>query len=109
MSSDDSQTPTGELNSRRVADTPCVDLASVEYIVYTANIAEAWKKVKANKGAPGVDGISIGKFAKWARPKWNLFKKQLLEGTYEPSPVLRVEIPKESGGMRKLGIPTVFS
>ena len=51
--------------------------------------------------------ISIKKFPKWGRPKWKVFKTQLLEGVYKPSPALRVEIPKESGGVRLLGIPCV--
>ncbi len=108
MSFDNSQTPTGELGVRRVMESSSVDLASVEYIVSNTSIAEAWKKVKANKGAPGVDNISIEKFPKWGRPKWKIYKKQLLMGMYKPSPALRVEIPKESGGMRLLGIPCVM-
>ena len=108
MSSGFSSTPTGDLGARRVAEPPPVDLASVEYIVSNASIAEAWAKVRSNKGAPGVDNISIGKFPKWGRPKWKTFKKQLLEGAYKPSPALRVEIPKESGGVRLLGIPCVM-
>ena len=108
MSSGYSLTPTGELGARRVVRPPPVDLASVEYIVSKTSIAEAWKKVRSNKGAPGVDQISIKKFPKWGRPRWNQFKKQLLEGVYKPSPALRVEIPKESGGVRLLGIPCVI-
>ncbi len=108
MSSDDSQTPSGELGSRRVVKPSPIDLASVEYIVSNTSIAEAWAKVRSNKGAPGVDNISIEQFPKWGRPKWKIFKKQLLEGLYNPSPALRVEIPKESGGIRLLGIPRVM-
>jgi RNA-directed DNA polymerase len=103
-----SQTPTGELSGRRVVEPSPVDLASVEYIVSNTSIAEAWKKVRSNKGAPGVDKISVWNFQKWGRPKWKTFKEQLLEGTYNPSPALRVEIPKESGGVRLLGIPCVI-
>jgi RNA-directed DNA polymerase len=88
--------------------SPPVDYASVEYLVSNASITEAWKKVRSNKGAPGVDGIDIEGFAEWVRPQWKAIKRQLLEGTYRPSPVLRVEIPKESGGMRRLGIPRVL-
>jgi RNA-directed DNA polymerase len=108
VSSGDSLTPIGDLGAGRVANTPAIDFASVEYIVSNASIAEAWKKVRSNKGAPGVDCISIGQFPKWGRPKWKLSKKQLLDGTYEPMPALRVEIPKESGGVRLLGIPCVM-
>jgi len=85
-----------------------VDFASVEYIVSNTCIAEAWKKVRSNKGAPGADHISIERFPKWVRPKWNGIKQQILDGSYKPTPVLRVEIPKESGGMRRLGIPCVL-
>jgi len=108
VSSDCSQAPSGELAIRRVAEFSPVDFASVEYIVSKTSIANAWKKVRANKGAPSVDDISIEKFPKLTRPKWNLFKKQLLAGIYQPSPALRVEIPKESGGVRLLGIPCVM-
>ncbi len=108
VSSDYWVTPIRRLNNRRVATPLPVDFASVEYIVSNASIAEAWKKVRSNKGAPGVDNIGIGQFQKWGRPKWKDFKKQLQEGRYQPSPVLRVEIPKESGGVRKLGIPCVI-
>ena len=108
MSSSNSSTPSGELGAWRVMEPPPVDFASVEYIVSNASIAEAWKKVRSNNGAPGVDGISIGKFPKWGRPQWNDIKKQLLDGSYVPSPALRVEIPKESGGVRLLGIPCVL-
>ena len=108
MSSDSPSTPTGDLDARRVMESSPIDFASVEYSVSNARIAEAWKKVRANKGAPGVDGISIEKFPKWARPKWKDLKQQLLGGHYRPTPVLRVEIPKESGGVRRLGIPCVL-
>ena len=108
MSSGFQETPNGEVGTGRVAKQPLIDLASVEHIVSMASVAEAWKKVKSNKGAPGVDGISIEKFPKWGRPKWKLTKESLLAGTFRPRPALRVEIPKESGGVRKLGIPCVL-
>lgn len=108
MSSGRPSTPSGDLDSRRVMEPSPIDFASVEYIVSNASIAEAWKKVRANKGAAGVDRISIEQFPKWARPQWKDIKKQLLEGQYRPTPALRVEIPKESGGMRRLGIPCVL-
>ena len=108
MSSGNPQTPAGELGAGRVAKPSPVDLASVEHIVSKTSIADAWKKVRSNKGAPGVDNINIDKFPKWVRPKWKLIKKKLLDGSYQPQPALRVEIPKESGGMRKLGIPCVL-
>jgi len=108
MSSDYWEPPIRRVNSRRVIDPSSVGFASVEYIVSNTRIAEAWKKVRSNKGAPGVDNINIAAFPKWLRPKWKNTKQQLLEGSYKPTPVLRVEIPKESGGMRRLGIPCVL-
>ncbi len=108
MSSDSPATPTGDMDARRVTEPSPIDFASVEYIVSNASIAEAWKKVRANKGAPGVDGISIEHFSTWVRPQWNDIKKRLVQGQYRPTPTLRVEIPKESGGMRRLGIPCVL-
>ncbi len=106
--SDYSLTPSGDLDNRRGMKSSPVGFASVEYIVSNTCIAEAWKKVRSNKGAPGVDNISIERFPKWGRPKWKGIKQQILEGSYKPTPVLRVEIPKESGGVRKLGIPCVL-
>jgi len=64
--------------------------------------------VKANHGAPGVDGISIEQFPDHTRELWAGIRKSLLAGTYQPSPVRRVEIPKPTGGTRPLGIPTVL-
>lgn len=85
-----------------------INLASVEYILSNRCIAETWKKVRSNKGAPGVDNISIKRFPKWRRPKWKLIKHQVLAGTYQPRPALRVEIPKEPSGVRLLGVPCVL-
>jgi len=69
---------------------------------------QAWKRVRANKGAPGVDDITIREFLSYAKTHWEGIKASLLNGTYRPDPVKRVEIPKDSGGTRKLGIPTVM-
>ena len=108
MSFGNSLTPTGDLNTSRVMNPSYIDLASVEYIVSNTSIAEAWKKVRSNKGAPGVDRISIERFPKWGRPKWKIIKNQVRTGNYQPTPARRVEIPKESGGIRLLGIPCVL-
>ncbi len=93
---------------RRVMEDRPLDPISVEYVVKRDNILKAWKQVRANKGAAGVDSISIEEFPFYAHEKWKGIKKSLLEGEYKPSPVRRVEIPKDSGGMRELGIPTVM-
>ena len=68
---------------------------------------QAWQQVKANKGAPGIDDMTITDYPDFARANWAGIKASLLDGTYTPSPVKRVEIPKDSGGTRPLGIPTV--
>ena len=71
------------------------------------NLAQAWKRVKANKGAPGIDGMTIDDFPAHARTHWSAVRRQIKEGRYQPQAVRRVEIPKPGGGKRLLGIPTV--
>ena len=71
------------------------------------NLQQAWARVKANKGAAGVDGLDIEQTAQMIRTGWPQIRSQLLQGTYRPSPVRRVTIPKPDGGQRELGIPTV--
>jgi RNA-directed DNA polymerase len=71
------------------------------------NLQRAWKRVKANKGAAGVDGLDINQTAAHLRTAWPVIRDQLLSGTYRPMPVRRVMIPKPGGGERELGIPTV--
>ncbi len=72
------------------------------------NLKKAIERVEVNKGAPGVDGISTDKLRSYLRGNWETLKVQLEEGTYEPKPVRRVQIPKPNGGKRGLGIPTVL-
>ena len=71
------------------------------------NLQRALKRVRANKGAAGVDGLDIDQTAEHLRTAWPVIREQLLLGTYRPSPVRRVTIPKPDGGERELGIPTV--
>ncbi|MBU3696585.1 reverse transcriptase domain-containing protein, partial [Dechloromonas sp.] len=71
------------------------------------NLQQAWKRVKANKGAAGVDGRDIPETARHLQTAWPEIRAQLVQGTYRPSPVRRVTIPKPDGGERELGIPTV--
>ncbi|MFQ6164068.1 maturase [Sinorhizobium meliloti] len=71
------------------------------------NLQRAWKRVKANKGAAGADGLSIEATAAHLRTSWPGIRERVLAGTYRPMPVRRVTIPKPDGGERELGIPTV--
>ncbi len=73
----------------------------------SANMVKAWKRVKANRGSAGVDGRTIAETAAYLRTHWPGIREALLNGSYRPEPVRRVQIPKPGGGMRELGIPTV--
>src|SRR3982075_1878407 len=80
----------------------------MEEICDPENLKEALRRVKANKGSPGVDGIAVNQLDDYLEQHWPAIREQLLSGTYKPKPVKRVEIPKPDGGVRKLGIPTVL-
>lgn len=73
----------------------------------SANMGAAWKRVKSNRGSSGVDGLSIAETADSLRAHWPRIRASLLDGSYRPAPVRRVQIPKPDGGVRELGIPTV--
>lgn len=100
--------PTGGAAAVRVRGKLPSHPISLECIVATDNITTAWQKVKSNKGAPGIDGIAIDDFPYTFRECWQEIRTAILEGTYSPKPVLRVEIEKPDGGVRPLGIPTVL-
>ena len=99
----------GELESRDGGKhgTP-QERTMIEQILDPQNLAAAWKRVKANKGAPGVDGMTIDSFPAFAREHWPRIAHDLMEGTYRPAPVRRVWIPKPDGSKRPLGVPTVL-
>lgn len=78
-----------------------------EAVLTRDNLTRAWKRVKSNHGAPGIDGITVDDFAAHAREHWPALHEQLKGGRYQPQAVRRVEIPKSDGGKRLLGIPTV--
>ena len=80
----------------------------MEAVVDADNLETAWKNVKANRGAPGPDGVTITEFPDWFRPRWPRIRQQLLDGTYRPGPVRRKAIDKPDGGQRLLGIPNVI-
>lgn len=79
----------------------------MEQVAELANLNEAWRRVRQNGGAPGIDGITIEQFPARLRPQLATLRAQLLDGTYRPSALRRVTIPKPNGGERQLGIPTV--
>jgi RNA-directed DNA polymerase len=80
----------------------------MEEVLAAENLRRAWRRVKANRGAPGIDGMPIEDFAKFAREQWPTIRERLVDGSYRPQPVRRVMIPKPGGGERPLGIPTVM-
>ena len=81
---------------------------SMEVILERDNLRKALARVKANKGAAGVDGMCVDDLAPYLKEHWPTIRAQLLDGKYRPQAVRRVEIPKASGGTRPLGIPTVL-
>ena len=80
----------------------------IEEILEPENLAQAWQRVKANKGAPGIDGMTVEDFPAFAREHWPRIATAIREGNYRPAPVRRVWIPKPDGTKRPLGIPTVL-
>lgn len=99
---------TESLGAQRENESPAITERLMEEVCKRENCLQAWHRVKANKGAPGVDGMTIRRFPKYLKRHWPGIREQLLSGTYKPQPVRRVEIPKPDGGVRKLGIPTVL-
>jgi len=79
----------------------------LQAVLARENMQQAWKRVRANKGAAGIDGLDIDQTAERLRSAWPAIREHLLSGTYRPQPVRRVTIPKPDGGERELGIPTV--
>src|ERR1700678_1263737 len=116
---DFSSLPTGEarmagregsesLRTMNAPESPATTERTMEKIVERENLKEALRRVKANKGAPGVDGMTVNQLDDHLKQHWPAIREQLLSGTYRPQPVRRVEIPKPDGGGRKLGIQPVL-
>src|SRR6266516_4501889 len=114
-----SSTPTGEARQAGREDIESLSVVSeperqantsriMEEICERANLKEALRQVKGNKGSAGVDRMTVDQLGDYLKQHWPAIREQLLNGTYEPKPVRRVEIPKPDGGVRKLGIPTVL-
>ena len=119
MQLDFSTAPTGEARKARREETessvvtngpesPANTNRLMEVVCERENLKEALRQVKANKGSPGVDGMTVVGITDYLKQHWPTIREQLLNGTYEPKPVRRVEIPKPDGGVRKLGIPSVL-
>ena len=88
-------------------ESPALAEQIMEEVCERENCETAWKHVRKNKGGPGVDGMTIDAARDYLREHWPSIRSQLLDGTYQPQPVKRVEIPKPDGGVRKLGVPCV--
>lgn len=90
------------------SENPADNEQRMEEICAYENVKKALKRVRQNKGAPGVDGMTVDELPKFLKEHWPGIREQLLNGTYKPQPVKRVNIPKPDGGTRPLGIPTVL-
>jgi len=99
---------TESLSTTHDPESPARTSRLIEEVCERENLKEALRRVKANKGSAGADGITVGGITDYLKQHWPAIREQLLNGTYEPKPVRRVEIPKPDGGVRKLGIPTVL-
>src|SRR5215208_5437171 len=116
---DFSSAPTGEARQAGREDIESLSVVSeperpantrriMEEICERANLKEALRQVRGNKGSAGIDRMTVDQLGAYLKQQWPAIREQLLNGTYEPKPVRRVEIPKPDGGVRKLGIPTVL-
>src|SRR5213080_1463052 len=103
-----SQEGTESLTAKCETERPASHEQLMEEVCERENCRQAYKRVKANKGRPGIDGMKVGELSGYLKQHWPSIREQLLRGTYQPQPVRRVEIPKPDGGVRKLGIPTVL-
>ena len=88
-------------------ESPAMTEQLMEEVCDRENLQRAWKRVQGNQGSPGVDGMTVDAAKDYLREHWPSIRSQLLDGTYQPQPVKRVEIPKPDGGIRKLGVPCV--
>ena len=100
---------TESLTVKRQSESPAIGEQLMEEVCERENCKQALARVKANKGSPGVDGMTVHELPEFLKQHWPTIREQLLSGTYKPQPVRRVEIPKpDGGGVRKLGIPSVL-
>src|ERR1700704_5210567 len=98
----------GPVVAKGEPERPAVTNSLMEAVCERENLKKALRRVKANKGSPGVDGMTVEQLPDYLRAHWPQHRDELRRGTYKPSPVRRVEIPKPDGGVRKLGVPTAL-
>ena len=89
-------------------ESPAREEQLMEEVCDRENLKRALRRVRANKGSPGTDGMKVGELPGYLKQHWPAIREQLMSGTYKPQPVKRVEIAKPDGGVRNLGIPTVL-
>jgi RNA-directed DNA polymerase len=94
--------------AKRRTQSPAPAEQVMEAVCERKNCLRALKRVKANQGSPGIDGMTVSELPGYLKQHWPAIREQLLHGAYRPRPVRRVEIPKPDGGVRQLGIPTVL-
>src|SRR6201997_4654436 len=99
---------TESLSTVHGPESPASTNRLMEEVCERENLKKALRRGKANKGGAGVDGMTVGEIPGYLKQHWPAIREQLLNGTYEPQPVRRVEIAKPDGAVRKLGIPTVL-
>jgi RNA-directed DNA polymerase len=102
------QEGTESLTAKCATERPARQGQLMEEVCERDNCWQAYKRVKANKGSPGIDDMKVGELWGYLKQHWPSIREQLLRGTYQPQPVRRGEIPKPDGGEGKLGIPTVL-
>src|SRR3954470_3153968 len=105
---DAGQEGTESPTAKRDPENPATGELLMEEVCERENLEVAWHRVRSNQGSPGVDGRTIDETRDYLCEHWPTFREQLLNGTYRPQPVRRVEIAKPDGGVRRLGIPTVL-
>jgi RNA-directed DNA polymerase len=99
---------TESFTAKSETESPAREEQLMEQVCGRENCQQALRRVKANKGSPGIDGMRVEELPGYLKQHWPAVREQLLSGTYQPQPVRRVEIAKPDGGVRKLGIPTVL-
>ena len=99
---------TESLTAKRACESPAIPEQLMEEVCGRENCLRALRRVKANKGSPGIDGMKVSELPGYLKQHWPALREQLLSGTYQPQPGKRVEIAKPDGGVRQLGIPTVL-